>query len=272
MIQAGQSWSLSTEDGVTLTADELVTTLSLQHERMIGCWQTLSEAQWSADSRNEAWTVHDTARHLADVLEVLTSQLVDEPSPFSVGEFNPSSTPDLWLSYSADDSPDATIERYAAAAVRHRECVGERMAAATPGTALTPYGPAHWTMSVVHGFWDAWLHERDIALPLGIPATSSPDEQRLVAIYALLMGVVPARMMELPFEAVVAFNGVLSVTVAAAHEAGQLTSAESGAVGSNLSGDLHEVVDSLSGRGASVQEALPGAPDLLEALAAFLRS
>lgn len=272
MTGSEERWSLSTVSGANLSADELGTILSSQHERTIAAWRSLSSDQWAAASRNTSWTVHDTARHVADAMDVTASQLRHEPSALAEGRFDPNSTPDLWLQHSSADSTDRTIERYEAAAVRHRECVGDRLAAADAGTAFTPYGSAHWTMLTIHIFWDAWLHERDIALPLGVEAESTLGEQRLVALYAMLMGVVPALTTKMPFQASVGFTGPANVTVTASHESGTLTSAETDRAEMGLSGELCSIVDSLSGRGAPLQESLPGAPDMLEALGKFLRA
>jgi hypothetical protein len=270
MVETRDGWALSTENGASLGAGELVGALASQHDRVIATWGSLAPDQWHVVSRNNEWTVHDTARHMADVMEGMSAQTHDEPWPFALVEFDPNSTPDRWLAQSADDPPARTIERFAAAAPRYRERIGERVAADDSGTALTPYGPAHWTMSIVHGFWDTWLHERDIALPLGLEATSTSSEQRLAALYGLLMAVVPARMSDVDFETVVRLTGPVEVVVAAAHKGGTVTSRDNASTDGALTGDLCSVVDALSGRGAAVSVALPGSPELLGTLGAFL--
>jgi hypothetical protein len=30
-----------------------------------------------------------------------------------------------------------------------------------------PYGPMDWTVLLLHGFWDSWIHERDVLLARG---------------------------------------------------------------------------------------------------------
>jgi len=272
VTEIGESWSLSTEAGASLSADELVATLAAQHDRMLATWEALTADQWDHPSRNDSWTVHETARHVADVIEGMTAQVYEEPWPFERVQFDPNSTPDLWIARSADDPPSRTIERYRAAAVRYRERIGERVVAGHSGTALTPYGSAHWTMAVVHGFWDAWLHERDVVVPLGLGTQSGADEQRLAALYGLLMAMIPARMFEQPFDAVVHFTGPVSCTVAAAHHDGIVSSVERSRSDAELTADLCTAVDSLSGRGSPLQDVVPGAPDLLGALAGFLSS
>ncbi len=272
MTRPTDRWALSTADGANLTADELVGVLAAQHERLIATWDSLEPRQWDEASRNSAWTVHETARHVADVMEAMTAQTCGEPWPFPEVQFDPNSTPELWLAASADDAPARTIERFAANAPRFREWVDARVEANDDGTAGTPCGTAHWTMSIVHTFWDTWLHERDIALPLGIDSTGTPQEYRLAALYALLMAVVPARMSDLAFETTVCFTGPVEVVAVAAHADGSISSHEGDSAVGVPTGDLGPAVDALSGRGSSVADALPGAPDLLGTLAGFLRS
>ena len=265
-------WSLSTDHGVNLSADELVGALAAHHQGVVVTWETLAASQWEAPSRNTAWTVHETSRHMADVMVAMTAQTCGEPWPFESVPFDPNSTPELWLARSDGESPARTIERFVDAAPRLRERVGERMVAGDDGTAGTPYGEAHWTMSVVHTFWDTWLHQRDIALPLAMEAATTPPEQRLAALYGLLMAVVPTLRTERPFETTVRMVGPVETVVVATHEAGTITSRECAATDDALTGELGEAVDALSGRGVAVSDALPGAPDQLAVLAGFLSS
>jgi len=263
-------WKVSTGQGVSLSAEEFVGVLSAHHDRVVEMWQALTPEQWEELSRNPAWSVHDTARHVADAMALGASAVLGEPSPFTLGEFDPRSTPDIWLAESAGDVPARTVERYADAAQRLRVRVGERMAAGDSSLGRTVYGPAHWSVNVVHIFWDSWLHERDVLIPLGLVAESTNDEQRLAALYGLLMAMVPARMMEQSFTATIDFTGSGGHVVTAAHESGEISSAESFSLDTDLAGDLCTVVDSLSGRGEALEELIPEAPAMLGSLGQFM--
>lgn len=173
---------------------------------------------------------------------------------------------------SGDDSPSRTIERYATAAVRLRNRVGERVTAGDASIGTTVYGPAHWSVAVVHVFWDSWLHERDTLLPLGLPVQATIDEQRLAGIYGLLMIMVPLKIMETSFSAVIEYTGPAGRTVAATHEDGRVSSIETEPTDTELTGELCTVVDALSGRGTPIAELLPAAPDLLGFFARFMSS
>lgn len=264
-------WSVSTEQGSTLTADELVGVLTTHQERLLRSWQSFSDEQWDHPSRNASWSVHDTVRHVADVMQGSAAGVRGESSPFKVDGFDPNATPDVWLAASADDPPARTIERFAEAAPRWRERVGERAAADDASIGRTVYGPAHWSVGVVHVFWDSWLHERDVLLPLSLPAESSIGEQRLAGLYGALMALVPARMMEQPITTSIAFGGLEPHAVAVSHDGGRLVSSEADADEAVLAADAAAVIDSLSGRGDPVSLVLPGAPEELGILAAFLQ-
>ncbi len=48
----------------------------------------------------------------------------------------------------------------------------------------------HMALSAVasHALWDAWVHERDICLPLGLPVDVEPDEVAVSLRYAAGLG------------------------------------------------------------------------------------
>lgn len=48
-----------------------------------------------------------------------------------------------------------------------------------------PYGPVDWTVRVLHGFWDSWLHERDVLLARGMEHPADAD----AIVYATAYGV-----------------------------------------------------------------------------------
>lgn len=270
-----QLWNVSTETGAGLSVEALTSVLAAHHDRVIETWLTLSPEQWEQPSRNSSWTAHETARHVADGMDRATAMMRGEPMSASGDDFDPRETPEEWLAASATDAPAQTIERFATAAPMLRARVAERFAAGDTSTEMTVYGPAHWSVNVVHLFWDSWLHERDILLPLGLPATSTGDEQRLAAIYGLLMAMVVARMFDQPLAVAINFRGSTTTNVAAAHDAGKLSSSETSISEQSTpqhSGDLESLVDSLSGRGDPLRELLPEAPDLLMAFADFMTS
>jgi hypothetical protein len=264
-------WSVSTAEGVSLDAEDLVDVLAVHHRRLVDTWGGFSPAEWGRPSRNTDWTVHQTVRHVADAMERVTAAVTGSPA-LGENDFDPRSTPVMWLSTSEGESPRATIERYATASTSLRAGVVDRLASGDDAHDRTVYGTAHWTVNVVHVLWDSWLHERDVLLPLGQPAPSSEAEERLVGLYALLMALVPSMMFGQSVSATVRLRGIGDRTIEVDCDAGVLHSAEAPAGGAAISGATPAAIDALAGRGDTVAGVLPGAPEELGFLAAFFQS
>ncbi|MEZ5169070.1 MAG: hypothetical protein R2695_22230 [Acidimicrobiales bacterium] len=226
---------------------------------MVRTWTGFTADDWTRPSRNADWTMHLTARHVADAMQAGTASVCGEPAPFAVGAFDPNSTPDDWLRSSAHESPAATIDRFTHAAEQLRHAVGTRMAAGDQSQGATVYGPAHWTVMVVHLLWDSWLHERDILLPLGRTPASTPDEDRLAVLYGLLMAMLPSRMTGETLTVTIGLDGPAPRTVMASCRGDQIEAAEV-RVGdatdttAELVADPATLTDALSGRGRSLTE------------------
>ena len=60
--------------------------------------------------------------------------------------------------------------------------------------------PGHVSIRILahHALWDAWVHERDIALPLGTVASEEADEVRSCLRYAAALGPALALNSETP--------------------------------------------------------------------------
>lgn len=263
-------WSISADDGVDLDADELVAVLERHHRRLVEVWQGFGSEQWEHPSRNAAWTVHQTVRHVADVMDRVAAAMNGRPA--LEGDFDPRSTPDAWLAASDGESPDATIDRFAAASPVYRTGVGDRLASGDAARERTVYGTAHWTANVAHVLWDSWLHERDVLLPLGQPAPSSDGEERLVGLYGLMMALVPSLLFERSVSSTIRLTGTGSRTIEVSCDAGALGASEVSADAIATTGDRPLAIDALAGRGVAVAEALPGAPEELGFLAAFFNA
>ena len=271
MTGRASEWGISTRDGVSLDTDELVELLAAHHHRLIETWQGFSPAQWARQSRNTEWTVHQTVRHVADAMERVVAAANGEPA-LDTNDFDPRSTPTAWLTGSDGESPGVTIERFAEASTSHRARVSDRFASGDTAHERTVYGTAHWTVNVVHVLWDSWLHERDVLLPLGQPAPSSEEEERLVGLYGLLMALVPSMTFEQSVCSTVQLSGIGIRTIEVSCDAGSLRSVEVPAVVASISGATPAAIDALAGRGDAVADVLPGAPEQLSFLAAFFNS
>jgi hypothetical protein len=141
---------------------------------------------------------------------------------------------------------------------------------------------------VLHALWDAWVHERDILLPLRRRCESPAVESRAAATYGLTIGCVPIGLAGTPLDETVVLagdgGGMFQLEVRDCrqngrqlaafdyHAAGKVTITVGDGDGSDiepLRGALAGVVDSLVGRGPELTEVLHGPPERVERLGMF---
>ena len=61
-----------------------------------------------------------------------------------------------------------------------------------------PYGLMDWTVLMLHGFWDSWLHERDILLAQGREHPTDTDATGYATAYGLFIAAAVASMFGSP--------------------------------------------------------------------------
>ena len=54
--------------------------------------------------------------------------------------------------------------------------------------AESPIGHVPIRLLVLHALWDSWIHERDIAIPLGLSVVEDPDEVSAALTYGTALG------------------------------------------------------------------------------------
>ena len=281
-----EPWGIHTLEGPDLGGHGPAAVLGSLQGRTLALWESLDPHDWAAPSRNSGWTVHETARHVADTFELTAADLAGAPSPFEGAGFDPRNTPVEWIGRSADESPAGTIGRFVTAAEQMQSQVEERTAAGDDSLTTAPYGRTHWATLVTHMFWDAWLHERDIALALGRESESTEEEMRLAGLYAALMVLLPYRgsagmsftvgmnrsdgttLTTITAGIVVAAGG--ETALVASESAPGADSAAEVKAEPGVTAEAAAVIDSLSGRGAPLGELLPGLAPELGLFAAFM--
>lgn len=261
---------MSTDQGMLLEPDRFMAVFEAHRRRLVDTWTSFGPDDWGHASRNADWTVHQTVRHVADAMERGAAKVRGEADAGSLDGFDPRATPDRWLAASATESPAETIRRYDSAAARMADGFERRWGDDSFDEVV--YGRAHWTVNPAHIVWDSWLHERDVALPLGLEPASSGDEERIVGLYGLLISLLPSRMMEQTVSTAVELVGLTAGAgaIELRCEGGTIGVAEVTDAAVVASGALRESIDALAGRGCSVEQALPGAPAELGYFAAFL--
>ena len=139
----------------------------------------LNDDEWSHPSRCDGWSARDVAVHLASTnafWEVSIRSGIDGCADGDAGEVRSGRHPCRdGRGFDADTptrSSRRSRRRRSHLPISSSDCgrpTGRRRPRRRPGT---------WASSAVvhHALWDSWIHERDIALPLGRTPDVEPDE------------------------------------------------------------------------------------------------
>jgi uncharacterized protein (TIGR03083 family) len=277
MTEPGALFALAVS---TATADEAQNELvrnamRSQRRRLAAVLRSLDADEWTVQSRCTAWSVHEVVRHLCDATLKCTELLRGELTAGSE-QFDPRTTPVAWLARSASERPRDTLVVFEDASAELLDEVDRHFRDATDARLPFLYGPAPWSIVVLHVFWDAWVHERDILLPLRRRHDAPAVESRAAAAYGLTVGCVPVMLQGTQLNESVFLAGDGGgmfrlethddkITTTVGDGDGDVSNAEP------LWGALDEVVDSLVGRGPELTEVLHGAPERIQRLG-MLRS
>jgi uncharacterized protein (TIGR03083 family) len=217
---------------------------------------SLSDADLAVSSRCDKWTVADVLRHGCDVDEWMHAIWSGGPLPFS--SFDPRTTPHESV-LAGRAVPDSEVRaRYVASAKLMAYDVAGSGQDRWGLPSLCPAGVVPWWMSVLHVFFDSWVHERDALLPLGHTVPVEASETAPVLAWAVSL---VAHITKEPLDAEVGgvhavfHDGVVSTRIT--RPAADDTAAA--------------IIDAVSGRG-SVELALAGCePAVVHRLGALAR-
>lgn len=161
------------------TAGDQREPLLRQRRRMQHLLAHLAEEQWRSPSRCEDWTVQDVIAHLIGTngfwRASIAAGLAGSPTRVLDG-FDPAATPPLLVAAMGSMTPAATLEMFAASNQALFDTIDSIDEAGWSAIAEAP--PGHLPIHLVaqHALWDAWVHERDILLPLAMSQAEEPDE------------------------------------------------------------------------------------------------
>jgi uncharacterized protein (TIGR03083 family) len=162
-----------------------------QRNRLAGALSQLSSEEWATPSRCEGWSVQDVAEHLAGVnqfwLLSIGAGLRGEPTRL-LASFDPVTVPAAMVERARGASPATTLEKLAANNADLNALLGSMSESDWAKPAEAP--PGHIAVRAVcaHALWDAWIHERDVLLPLGHDQQIEPDEVATALAYAAALG------------------------------------------------------------------------------------
>jgi uncharacterized protein (TIGR03083 family) len=149
-----------------------------QRRRFLAMIQDLDDDEWAHPSRCDGWSARDVTVHLASTnafWEFAIRSGVDGSPTRMLATFDPVATPARMVADSTL-STDELVETFATSTTSLAEVLHEL--SAPDWTALAEAPPGHLSVSAVvhHALWDSWIHERDIALPLGRTPPVESDE------------------------------------------------------------------------------------------------
>ena len=148
----------------------------------------LSDDQWMTVSRCAEWTVRDVVAHLVGVNTFwhasVVAGLAGTPSRILGGGFDPATTRPLMVNQMASLTTAEMLERFVSTNEALIGAVADLTDEGWSTMAESPAGHVPIRLIAQHALWDCWVHERDIAIPLGIPTAAELDELRSCLQYA----------------------------------------------------------------------------------------
>jgi uncharacterized protein (TIGR03083 family) len=218
----------------------------------------LDDVALATASRCHLWSVADVLRHVRDVDEWMQAIWTGGRPPFT--SFDPIMTPHEFV-LKGRAIPDAEArDRY----VESCEVMAADVDASGPErwgvVSVSPVGFVPWWLSALHVFFDSWIHERDVLLPLGITPPVEDDEATAVLAYSFA---IVGTLIKEPTDATLSGVHIVAGNEGSPSRATPL----SAVVGTNAP----DVIDALLGRG-NIEQALAGSdPDVVRRFAALAR-
>jgi uncharacterized protein (TIGR03083 family) len=162
-----------------------------QRERLGAQLAELSDEEWRAPSRCEAWTAQDVITHLNSTNRFwslsIRQAMAGEPTRL-LATFDPVASPAQMVEASGKVSPDETLAEYVAGVAELRSVVDELDDPDWDRIGEAPPGHVPLRLVADHALWDCWVHERDVLLPLGRPAAEDDPEILTCMRYAAGLG------------------------------------------------------------------------------------
>jgi hypothetical protein len=93
-----------------------------------------------------------------------------------LANFDPATTPELIVEPMRALSPSEVLDQFLTSNDGYLDAISELDTAAWSAPAESPPGHLPIRLLASHALWDSWIHERDIALPLGLTPPEEPDE------------------------------------------------------------------------------------------------
>ena len=239
-----------------LDPQRLLDVFGEQRHRFVTVLRGFGPSDWAAPTRCADWSAHEVVRHLCDANAIVIAAGPDDGTLDTSERFDPRTSPRTWLAGSAGESPGVTLDRFVATTGELFALARDRLAQGRRFDVRMPYGPMDWTVLMLHGFWDSWIHERDVLLARGIDHPTDGDATLYATAYGVFIAAAVASM----------FGGQVQEKLTLGGEGGGIFEVDSrGGVTLDIrrvtgaGPRAAEVADALAGR-AQIAAALPELP------------
>ena len=169
--------------------DGLASTVMQQRDRLAATLADLSDEQWGAPSRCEGWTVQDVMIHLSSTNRFwafsIAQGLAGTPTNYLLG-FDPVASPADLVAAAQGMPTSETLAQF----VDGNQALADALSSVDSWDTLAEAPPGHIAIGLVavHALWDSWVHERDIAIPLGLDPIVDQAEVEACILYAAALG------------------------------------------------------------------------------------
>jgi fatty-acyl-CoA synthase len=198
---------LQTSGACDFDPAHLLDVFAAQRRRFVTVLQGFGPDDWAAPTRCAGWSAHHVVRHLADCTAIM---LVSGPGDGTLDlaeGFDPRTTPRAWLATSDGEPPGASLDRLVTTTGKLLSAARDRLRDGRRFDVRLPFGPMDWTVRLLHGFWDSWVHERDVLLPQGAGHLTDGDATAYAAGYGVFIAAAVAPMFGDPVRATLRLGG-----------------------------------------------------------------
>jgi uncharacterized protein (TIGR03083 family) len=158
--------------------------------RFTDALRALPDDDWQAPTRCTEWRVREVVGHMVTVdaywVFALGAARSEQPPARFLEHFDPSRGTDAQVAALQDVAPAELFDRFATGALAFATLVESFTSEDWTRLGESPLGHLPARVLFGHAFWDSWLHERDIFVPLGRAPRAEPDELLTVTTFCLL--------------------------------------------------------------------------------------
>jgi uncharacterized protein (TIGR03083 family) len=167
--------------------DDQLVPVTRQRRRLETLLSALDAESWQAPSRCALWTVQDVVSHIVGVNAFWYASVIagrrGAPTRLLSG-FDPAATPALMVDAMRSLSAGEVFDQFVSSNDAFLGALSDLDASDWAALAESPAGHVSVRLLAFHALWDCWVHERDIALPLGLAPAVEPDEVSSCLRYA----------------------------------------------------------------------------------------